>query len=235
MSLTLYTPLPYNVNTMKKADILTKNQARVHDFIKGYIGEMGQAPSIDEIAKELGVKSLRTVTQYLEALERKGLIRRERYAQRGIKLIEDEESTKELISLPVFASAGCGSPSVIAECKFDEFINVSADLIGRDKKDAVVIRAVGNSMLDAGIRDGDFVLVRKTENANTGDIVVAIIDETAVIKKIAFADNAVILSPVSSDPLYHPIILSRDFRIFGKVIKTIKVERSDDFQIVPIQ
>lgn len=220
---------------MRKRDILTKNQARVYDFIKVYIGKMGQAPSIDEIAKELEVKSLRTVTQYLETLERKGLIRRERYAQRGIKLIEDEGAAEELISLPVFASAGCGSPTVIAERKFDEFINVSADLIGRDKEDAVIIRAVGNSMLDAGIKDGDFVLVRMTENVSTGDIVVAIIDDTAVIKKINFADNAIILSPVSSDPSYQPIILNRDFKIFGKVIKTIKVERSDDFEIVPLK
>jgi DNA polymerase V len=99
-----------------------------------------------------------------------------------------------------------------------------------------VIKATGGSMTDAGILDGSFVLIEMTEDVTSNDLVVAIIEDTAVIKKISFANNAVILSPVSSDPSYHPIILQRDFKVFGRVVQVIKtVTDQDDYQIVPIE
>jgi SOS-response transcriptional repressor LexA len=90
-------------------------------------------------------------------------------------------------------------------------------------------------MLDAGIRPGDYVLVEMTESVNDNDLVVAIVDSFAVIKKIEFASNAVILHPVSSDPQYKPIILRRDFQIFGRVIDVIRLEKkTQDIEIVPL-
>lgn len=218
---------------MRNRDILTKNQQRVYQLLKGYIAKHGEAPTISEMADKLGVTSLRTVTQYLESLQRKGLIRRDRYVQRGIRLIEDQMPNDEFIMVPVFASAGCGSPSVIAERTFDEFIPISTSLANGKKENLFVIKAIGSSMVDAGIKDGDFVLVEMTEDVKTDDLVVAIIDDTAVIKQIRFANNAIILNPVTTSPEYQPIILKKDFQIFGKVIQTIKVEK-EDYQIVPI-
>jgi len=217
---------------MRNKAILTKRQQEVYDFIKEQLTKNGQAPTLGEIAGALGLRSLRSVTQHIEALERKGLIRRGRYAKRGVRLIEDE-NPQELISIPVFASAGCGSPSVIAERTFDEYINVSSDFTEGKKDSLYVIRAIGESMIDAGIEDGDLILVEMTQDVGSNDLVVAIINDTAVIKKISFANNAVILNPVSSDPQYQPIILQKDFLIFGKVIRVIKVERSDDLYYVP--
>lgn len=210
---------------------LTKNQARVYEFVKLQLAKLGKAPTLSEIATELGVSSLRSVTQYLEALQRKGLIRRNKYAQRGIELIEDRSGTDEIVQVPVFASAGCGSPSIIAERKFDEYIPVSKSLIA-DRENVYVIRAVGESMIEAGIQDGDFVLTEMTSNVANGDLVVAIIDDTAVIKKITFANNAILLYSISNDPAFQPIILKRDFQVFGKVIQVIKVERGDDYQLI---
>lgn len=212
---------------------LTSNQQRVYDFIRTRIYQDGQAPTLGEIAGEIEAGSLRSVTQYLESLERKGLIKRNRYAQRGIELIE--RGDEEFVTLPVFASAGCGSPSIIAERTFDEYIKVAKGFLQGQQDDLFVIKASGRSMVDAGIADGSYVLVKMTEHVTPNDLVVAIVDDTAVIKKISFADNAVILSPVSPDKSYQPIIImDRDFKVFGKVVKVIKVETEDDYQVVPL-
>ena len=88
--------------------------------------------------------------------------------------------------------------------------------------------------MDAGVKNGDYVLVEVTEAVSPNDLVVAIIDSFAVIKKIEFANNAVILNPVSSDPQYKPIILRRDFRIFGKVIDVIRIQPKAELEIVPL-
>lgn len=218
---------------MKKRDTLTRNQQRVYEFIRDYLTEHGQSPTLTEIAEAIKARSLRSVTQYLESLERKNLIRRERYAKRGIRLVEDESPFEEVVQVPVFASAGAGSPSIIAERTFDEFIPVSRELVD-GKENVFVIKAIGSSMVDAGINDGDFILTERTQNVETGDLVVAIIDDTAVIKKINFANNAIILNPVTSDKSHRPIIMRRDFKVFGKVIDVIRVEKIDDYEIVPL-
>lgn len=216
-------------------DTLTRNQERVFSFICSSIANNGYPPTLNEIATEIQASSLRSVTQYLEALERKKLIRRNRYAQRGITLIEGRDERDQMVSLPVFASAGCGNPSIIAERTFDEYVTVAKSFIEGQGNDLFIIKASGRSMVDAGIPDGSFVLVKMTENVSANDLVVAIVDDTAVIKKISFANNAVILSPVSSDKSYQPIIiLERDFKVFGKVIKVIKLEAEDDYQVVPL-
>lgn len=194
---------------------------------------LGKPPTLQEIAKEIGAKSIRSVTQYLEILGNKGLIERNRYAQRGIKLIGGECSSEELVTLPVFASAGCGSPSVIAQRTFDEFITVSSSLLGTKRTNLYVIKAIGNSMKEAGISSGDFVLAEMTQDVSSGDDVVAIINDNAVIKRIAFADNAIILNPVSKNPKHRPIVMREDFRIFGKVLRTIRVE--PEYHIVPLE
>jgi repressor LexA len=215
---------------------LTRNQEQVYQFIKTRIAQDGQAPTLSEIAEEIEAGSLRSVTQYLEALERKSLIKRNRYAQRGISLVERDDADKEFVTLPVFASAGCGSPSIIAEQTFDEYVTVAKSFLQGQSNDLFVIKASGRSMVDAGIADGSYVLVKMTENVSANDLVVAIVDDTAVIKKISFADNAVILSPVSKDKSYQPIIiLEPDFKVFGKVVKVINLAANDDYQVVPLE
>lgn len=216
---------------MGKQETLTQRQNQAYELLKRWLSDKGKAPTVAEIAQEMLV-SLRTAAQYLEALQRKELIFRERYVKRGIRLLEDNNRS-ETVLVPVFASAGCGDPSVIAERIFDEFISVSTEITDGRDENLFIIKAIGDSMRDAGINSGDYVLVERTENISPGDIVVAIIDDTAVIKKIIFADNAIILKPVSDGPEYKPIILSRNFSVFGKVITTIKVETPDEYQYIP--
>jgi SOS-response transcriptional repressor LexA len=130
--------------------------------------------------------------------------------------------------------------AIFAQRNFGDYVCVATSLLRGVKKDNVVcVKAIGDSMVDAGIKEGDYVLVEVTETGSDavhdGNLVVAIIDSFAVIKKIEFASNAVILRPVSSDPQYKPIILQRDFQIFGKVIDVIRMKpHKDDIEIVPL-
>ena len=214
---------------------LTAKQRSFYEELRSYITRKGEAPTIAELMNLRKFTSPRAVTQYLEALERKGLIIRERYGTRGIRLRDAETTELKTVLIPVIASAGCDNMSVLADQNFNDYICVSSDLLrGRPKERVVSIRAIGASMDEAGVGDGDYVLVERTEAVAGDDLVVAIIDGFAVIKKISFANNAVILSPVSSDPKYKPIILRRDFNIFGKVIDIIRMPQKGDLEVVPI-
>jgi repressor LexA len=215
---------------------LTERQEKVLDYIHKYIENKGFSPTLDEIRQYIGVASIRTAAQYLESLERKGLLRRERNAKRNIRLIDPDAQEEQLVSVPVFGNVGCGTPSVLTERIFDEFVSVSNALVKKiNKENLFVIRAVGSSMLDAGVRDGDFVLVEKTEDVRTGDLVITIIEDTAVLKRLTITSNAIILDPMNADGKYPRIIMSRDFQIFGKMIDVIKAGASDELQVVPTE
>lgn len=213
---------------------LTESQKKFYETLKRYISKHGRSPTVSELARLMRFSSPRSVTQYLESLEAKGLIRRWRYKNRGIELI-DSAPEGNVITIPVIASAGCDQVSVFAERGFGDYVCVERALLGGRARDKVVcIRAIGNSMDEAGVYDGDYVLVEVTENIGDNDLVVAIIDHFAVIKRISIANNAIILNPVSSDSSYKPIILRSDFRLFGKVIDIIRTPQKGELEVVPI-
>ncbi len=219
---------------MEKLNTLTEKQKRFYDALKNLMEKKGQSPTVAELVELMKFSSPRAVTQYLEALERKGLIERRRYERRGIRLraINGESDT---VQVPVIASAGCDNVSVFAQRNFGDYVCVARDLLqGVNKDNVVCVKAVGDSMLDAGIKEGDYVLVEVTEAVESNDLVVAIIDSFAVIKKLEVANNAIILNPVSSDPQYKPIIVNKNFRIFGKVIDVIRVQAQNEVEIVPL-
>ena len=217
---------------------LTEKQKKFYESLKKMIEKSGESPTVSELARLMKFSSPRAVTQYLESLEKKGLIERHRYERRGIRLREmnaGDAGSVMTINIPVIASAGCDQMAIFAQRNFGDYICVATELLQGVKKDNVVcVKAVGDSMVDAGIKSGDYVLVEVTEAVHENDLVVAIVDSFAVIKKIEFASNAVILRPVSSDPQYKPIILRRDFQIFGKVIDVIRVKPKADMEIVPL-
>jgi len=207
----------------KNSKTLTSKQKRVFDYICSCLVESETSPTILELAKFLGVSSLRTVTQYLESLEKKGLIIRSHYRSRGIRLVTQNDVAVETVTLPVVSAAGCDNMSVFAEQSYEEFITLDRDFLKGHKPESVVIfRAVGDSMVDAGIETGDLVLTEMTNDINQKDKVVAIVDGMALIKQVNFSANAVILAPMTSDSQYRPIIMKRDFQVFGKVVDVIK-------------
>src|SRR3989338_1929915 len=214
---------------------LTEKQGRFYESLRKLIAKKGESPTVSELVRLMKFSSPRAVTQYLEALQRKGLIERRRYARRGIRLVAPRENEPMTVQIPVIAYAGCDHVSVFAQRNFGDYICVATELLqGVNKDNVVCVKAVGDSMVDAGIKEGDYVLVEVMETAEEGDLVVAILDSFAVIKKLQRANNAVILSPVSSDPQYKPIIMNKNFRIFGKVIDVIRMQTKGEIEIVPL-
>lgn len=214
---------------------LTPAQEETLTLIKGYISRHGQAPTITEMRKALKLSSLRSVTQRLESLEKKGFIKRDRFQHRSITVLSSQQVylSPDFIQVPVIASAGCDAMDVYAQDEFGEFIAVDRKLVGQHTKIAA-IRAVGDSMQDAGIRDGDYVIVEVTDQVNTGDHVVAIIGNMAVIKQFnRVDDDLVVLHPKNKEAGYAPIIVKEeDSKIFGKVLSVIpNTDWVDDIKI----
>jgi repressor LexA len=213
---------------------LTGAQEETLTFIKKYLQEKREAPTMAELRDGLKLRSLRSVTQRLEALERKGFTKRNPHQHRSITILDTEFpfAHSDIIQIPVIASAGCDAVEVFAQNEFGEFIAVDRKLIGAHKNIAA-IRAVGDSMIDAGIRNGDYVIVEVTEEVDEGDRVVAVLGNMAVIKQYHKIDEVVYLNPENRYGSYRPIIVSEeDSRIFGKVLSIIPgTEWVDDIKI----
>jgi repressor LexA len=220
---------------MKKP--LTYKQHQVMSELMSYFKKHGEAPTLEELREKLQVQSLRTVTQYLDILEQKGYIVRRKFARRNIELRDAEQSgaAARMVNIPVLANVGCDDLSVFAqETEHDEFLEVDSKLVEQDEGGIVAVRAVGDSMLDAGIHTGDYVLIRFTEDAQNGDRVAAIVGDMVTVKRLERRDGVTILLPESKDPKYKPIILREDFKIAGKVLCVIPNPAAVLTEVVPL-
>lgn len=213
---------------------LTSKQQRVLQNIELYLKAKGEPPTLDELRKNLGFKSIRTVVQYLETLERKGYLLRRRHARRNIELraVDAVGTAATLVSVPVVANVGCDDLSVFAQENTDEFLQIDKELVEREG-DIVAVRAVGESMLDAGIKSGDYILVKFTDRVQSGDRVAAIVGDMVTVKRLERRDGVTILYPESKDPKYKPIILREDFKIAGRVLCVIPAAVADAQEVVP--
>lgn len=219
---------------MARSTSLTDKQKNILQIVSAAIKNDGFSPTLGELVKILKL-STRTVVQHLEALEKKGFILRQRYQSRGIELVVDNTSMSTLVTLPVVSAAGCDDLSTIAGEVFDEYITVDRSFLKNKKSDqVVVVKAVGKSMIDAGIDDGDFVITELTQQVKNGDEVVAVIEGMAIIKEIFYTANAIILKPLSPDKAYRPIILTKDFTVVGKVLEIIKNHITNELTYEPI-
>lgn len=213
---------------------LTGAQEETLSFIKQYVAKHQQAPTITELRDGLKLRSLRSVTQRLESLERKGFTKRDRHQHRSITILDTQFpfAHSGVIQIPVIASAGCDAVEVYAQNEFGEFITVDRSFIGA-RTNIVAVRAVGDSMIDAGIRNGDYVIVEVTDEVDDGDRVVAVLGNMAVIKQYQKIDEVVYLNPENRYGNYNPIVVKEeDSKIFGKVLSVIPgTEWVDDFKI----
>lgn len=214
---------------------LTGKQQRVLDTIRLYVRAKNEPPTLDELRKSLGFKSLRTVTQYLESLERKGYIMRRKNMRRNIELrnTDSEGMPGRTMSVPVVANVGCDDLSVFAQEQTDEFLEVDPT-VAEGEGDIVAVRAMGDSMLDAGIKSGDYVLIRFADNAENGDRVAAIVGDMVTVKRLERRDGMTILWPESKDPKYKPIVLRENFKIAGKVLCVIPSPYAEVTEVVPL-
>lgn len=211
---------------------LTSKQQEIYLKIQAYFKEHYQSPTLEELKTVTKTNSINTVVQYLKALEQKGYIIRRKHAKRNIEIKEEENGLT--LSIPVLSSAGCDNLSVFADQRNDEFIEIDKKIIG-NRNNVVAVRAVGDSMNDADIQDGDYVLIEPVDHAENGDRVAVIVGDMLTIKKLEKHDDFVVLRPESKDTKYKPIVLHNDSKIAGKVICSIPGQSMDITDVFPIK
>ncbi|MGI6706874.1 MAG: transcriptional repressor LexA [Clostridia bacterium] len=193
---------------------LSNKQKRILDFIKEELHQKGYPPSVREICDAVGLRSTSTVHGHLERLEKKGFIRRDPSKPRAIEVLDDlsYKSKKELVNVPIVGKVTAGQPILAVENIEDTF-PLPLDYI--HNSDVFILTVQGESMVNAGILDGDYVIVNQQNYADNGDIVVALLDDEATIKRFYKEKNCIRLQP--ENPYMEPII-ARNVIILGKVI-----------------
>ena len=192
---------------------LTKRQQEIFEFIKRYSSQHGYPPTVRDIGKAIGLTSSSTVHTHLANLEKIGLLRRDPSKPRALELLVDQ--AKKAVGpsgLPVVGRVAAGAP-VLAEQNIEEYVEVPS-LAGGDSGE-YVLRVSGDSMRDAGILDGDHVVVRKQETARNGEIVVALVGEEATVKRYFKERDHIRLQPENDA---HEPIRTRDVEILGRVV-----------------
>jgi repressor LexA len=198
---------------------LTARQKQALDFIVAVSKERGCPPTIREMGQALGISSTNGVRYLLDALSKKGYIRRHPRRSRGIELIR-AASPADLVSVPLVGRVAAGEP-ILAEEHIEDFYFLDSTFL--TSGDLFALRVKGQSMTQAGIFDGDVVFARQQSSAQKGDIVVALIGEEATVKRFYPENGRVRLEPANTD--YGPIIVDRNapgFRIAGKVVGLIR-------------
>jgi repressor LexA len=192
---------------------LTKRQQEIFEFIKRYGSEHGYPPTVRDIGKAIGLTSSSTVHAHLANLEKIGLLRRDPTKPRALELLVDK--AKEVVSptgLPLVGQVAAGQP-VLAEENIEEYLPVPGIAGGEDGE--FVLRVNGDSMKDAGIFDGDHVVVRRQESAADGEIVVALVGEEATVKRFFKESDHVRLQPENA--AMEPI-RTRELQVLGRVV-----------------
>lgn len=189
-------------------------------FIRNGIVYRGKSPSLRAIGEYLGFKSPRSAYVLVDRLIKKGYLEKTSLGNiRVIRDIDDRNNTEQVIELPLVGTAPCGLP-MLAEENIEAMIPVSQKL-ARPGAQYFLLRALGDSMDQAGINDGDLMLVRQQPVAENGDRVVAFIDDSATIKEFRRENDKVMLVPRSSNSDHKSIILDGDFMVQGVVINTL--------------
>lgn len=202
---------------------LYNRQRQILDFIAQYIQRNGYSPTLMEIAKALGVSSLATVHEHLEAMEKKKVIKRFDGSVRGIEILDKEAAGRTMgnvnsIELPVLGFIAAGQP-IEPHTDPNATLGVSPSMVN-SKKRCFVLQVKGESMIEAGIFDRDYVVVEQTDSANNGDVVVALLDNGfATLKRFYKEATRVRLEPANSS--MSPIFVTK-VRIQGKVIGIIR-------------
>lgn len=198
---------------MRRDFVRGDKQSEILAFIKKEIHDKGYPPSVREICSAVGLKSTSTVHGHLERLEKRGLIRRDPTKPRAIEILDEYGPAKEMLNIPVVGKVTAGQPILAVENVEDVF-PIPMDFIGSNNE-TFILKVQGQSMIEAGIFDGDFLIVEQKSTAENGDIVVALIDDGATVKTFYKEDGYIRLQP--QNPTMSPIIV-KDVIILGKVI-----------------
>lgn len=201
---------------------LGPRQKKILDFILGTVESRGYPPSVREIADAVGLASPSTVHAHLEALQRKGYIRKDATKPRAIEIsyapgMGPASSRSEVRHIPLVGRIAAGSPTQALE-EIEDVLPLPASIVGDGT--FFMLRVKGESMQNAGIRDGDYVVIRKQDDATSGEIVAALLEDEATVKTLVRKDGKTILRP--ENDAFEPIEVSGDGRIMGKVVALLR-------------
>jgi len=194
---------------------LTKRQQQILDFIRAEIHRRGYPPSVREIGEAVGLSSSSTVHSHLAALEAKGFIRRDPSKPRALEVLDYRDADRavdygQMRAVPMVGQVAAGVPILAAE-NIDATMSLPIELADEN---TFILKVKGDSMIEAGILDGDYIVVRQQSTADNGDVVVAMLDDSATVKRFFREDGRVRLQPENAtmEPIY-----ATDVSILGKV------------------
>lgn len=193
---------------------ITKKQEEILDFIKAQILEKGFPPAVREICEAVNLKSTSSVHSHLETLEKNGYIHRDPTKPRAIEILDDtfNLTRRELVNVPIIGRVAAGEP-ILAQENIENYFPIPVEMM--PNKQTYILQVQGESMINAGILNGDYVLVQEQNTADNGDMVVALIEDGATVKTFYKEEGVIRLQP--ENDFMDPIIV-RDAMILGKVI-----------------
>jgi repressor LexA len=200
-------------------DELSDRQAKILDYIRYVTRARNYPPSVREIGEAVGLSSSSTVHNHLNQLERRGLIKRDASKSRTVQLVQEKElddQRRNVVAVPIVGNVAAGAP-ILAQENIEDHLMLSPDIA---QEGWFLLKVRGDSMVNAAILDGDLVLVRPRQEANNGDIVVALIDDEATVKRFHREGSRVEL--IAENPAYAPIVPDR-LSIVGDVKAVIRV------------
>jgi len=203
------------------ADILSDKQQRILDYIRNEQLNKGYPPSVREICEAVGLKSTSTVHGHLARLEKKGYIRRDPTKPRAIEIIEDgfTPAKHEMVNIPIVGKVAAGEP-LLAQENIEDYFPIPIDYVKSTNSSLFMVQVQGESMINAGIFDGDMLVVEKQDVAKDKDVVVALLDDSVTVKTFYRESDTVRLQPENDTmaPIY-----TKNVSILGKVIGLYRV------------
>ena len=200
---------------------LTDREREIFDYIKNTLKNEGYAPSVRDICTALGMKSTSTVHTYLARLEEKGVIQRAAGKSRTIRVDNGTTPGSATVRVPILGKVAAGMPILAVE-NYDGYIDFPRPSSHLTSNDLFALRVQGESMIEAGILDGDLIVVEKASTAADGDIIVALVDDEATVKTFYREADSFRLQPENStmDPIY-----TKELIVLGKVVASMRFYR----------
>ena len=202
---------------------ISKKQQEILDYLKREIMSHGYPPTVREICDAVHLKSTSSVHSHLESLEKNGYIRRDPAKPRAIEIVDDafNVTRREVASIPLVGQVAAGVP-ILAAQNIESYFPLPADYMPQNP--AFMLRVKGTSMINAGINNGDLLLVEEQKTARNGDIVVAMIDDSATVKRFYKEKGYIRLQPENDS--MEPIIVKDHLQIIGKVFGVLRFMES---------
>jgi len=200
---------------------ITDKQREILEYIKDTILAKGYPPAVREICEAVHLKSTSSVHSHLETLEKNGFIRRDPTKPRTIEILDDDFALtrREMVQVPIIGTVAAGAP-ILAEENIEDYMPIPVEML--PNKEVFMLKVKGDSMIEAGIFNGDRVIVAKESTASNGEMVVALVDDSATVKTFYKENGYIRLQPENSS--MEPIILD-DVQILGKVIGLFRMMR----------